>query len=99
MPDDFMNAQNMQGLGFDDMFRPLEGLRKKLKEGDIEGARQLARELFNQMAQMVAALQNAQRAAMASGVGRMQGDVQRQNNDQQEIGREQQGILLKTEGI
>jgi len=99
MPDDFMNAQNMQGLGFDDMFRALEEIRKKLKEGDIEGARQLARELFNQMAQMVAALQNAQRSAMASGMGRMQGEMQRQNNELQEIAREQQEILLKTEGI
>ena len=99
MPDDFMNAQNMQGLGFDDMFRALEEIRKKLKEGDIEGARQLARELFNQMAQMVAALQNAQRSAMASGMGRMQGEMQRQNNELQELAREQQEILLKTEGI
>ena len=99
MPDDFMNAENMQGLGFNEMFRALEEIRKKLKEGDIEGARQLARELFNQMAQMVAALQNAQRSAMASGMGRMQGEMQRQSNELQEIAREQQEILTKTEGL
>lgn len=99
MPDDFMNAEAMRGLGFDDMQRALEEIRKKLAQGDLEGARQLARELFNQMAQMVAALQNAQRSAMASSTGRMQGEMQRQNNELQEIAREQQEILVKTEGI
>jgi hypothetical protein len=99
MPDDFMNPETMQGLGFDDMQRALEEIRKKLAQGDIEGARQLARELFNQMAQMVAALQNAQRSQMASSMGRMQGEMQRQSNELQEIAREQQEILVKTEGI
>jgi uncharacterized protein DUF4175 len=99
MPDDFMNPEAMQGLGFDDMQRALEEIRKKLAQGDIEGARQLARELFNQMAQMVAALQNAQRSQMASSMGRMQGEMQRQSNELQEIAREQQEILLKTESL
>jgi len=99
MPDDFMNPEAMQGLGFQDMFRALDEIRKKLMQGDIEGARQLARELFNQMAQMVAALQNAQRSAMNSGMGRMQGEMQRQSNELQEIAREQQEILSKTEGM
>jgi hypothetical protein len=99
MPEDFMNAEAMQGLGFDDMQRALEEIRKKLAQGDLEGARQLARELFNQMAQMVAAMQNAQRSAMASSMGRMQGEMQRQGNELQEIAREQQEILVTTEGI
>ncbi|HWP23856.1 MAG TPA: DUF4175 family protein, partial [Candidatus Binatia bacterium] len=99
LPDEFMNAENMQGLGFDDMMRALEEIRKKLLAGDLEGARQLARELFNQMAQMVAALQSARRAAMNSGMGRMQGEMQRQTNELQEIAREQQEILVQTEGL
>ena len=99
MPDDFMNAENMQGLGFNDMFRALEEIRKKLAQGDIEGARQMARDLFNQMAQMVASLQNAQRSAMNSSMGRMQGEMQRQSSELQEIAQEQQEILAKTEGI
>jgi soluble cytochrome b562 len=99
MPDDFMNADQMQSLGFQDMFRQLDEIRKKLQQGDLEGARQLARELFNQMAQMVAALQNAQRSAMNSGMGRMQGEMQRQNNELQELAREQQEILVNTEDV
>ena len=33
MPDDFMNADTMQGLGFNDMFRALDEIRKKLMAG------------------------------------------------------------------
>jgi len=99
LPDDFMNMENMQSLGFNDMFSALEEIRKKLMQGDIEGARQLARELFNQMASMVAALQNAQRSAMSSSMGRMQGEMSRSANELQEIAREQQEILQGTEGI
>jgi hypothetical protein len=99
LPDDFMNMENMQSLGFNEMFSALEEIRKKLMQGDIEGARQLARELFNQMASMVASLQGAQRSAMASGMGRMQGEMSRSANELQEIAREQQEILRGTEGI
>ncbi|MFZ1988400.1 MAG: DUF4175 family protein, partial [Alphaproteobacteria bacterium] len=99
MPDDFMNMENMQTLGFNEMFSALEEIRKKLMQGDLEGARQLARELFNQMASMVASLQNAQRSAMASSAGRMQGEMSRSTNELQEIAREQQDILQGTEGI
>jgi len=99
MPDDFMNADQMRSLGFGDMQRQLEEIRKRLQQGDIEGARQLARELFNQMAQMIAALQNMQRSQMASGMGRMQGEMQRQSSELQEIAREQQEILVNTEAV
>ena len=99
LPDDFMNMENMQSLGFNDMFSALEEIRKKLMQGDIEGARQLARELFNQMASMVASLQNAQRSAMSSSMGRMQGEMSRSANELQEIAREQQEILQGTEGV
>ncbi len=99
MPDDFMNPEAMQSLGFNEMFSALEEIRKKLMQGDIEGAQQLARELFNQMASMIAALQNAQRSAMASSMGRMQGEMSRSTNELQEIAREQQEILMGTEGV
>jgi soluble cytochrome b562 len=99
LPDDFMNAEAMRNLGFDQMFQALDEIRKKLAAGDIEGARQLARELFNQMASMVAALQNSQRQSMASSMGRMQGEMQRSNSELEQIVREQKEILLGTEGV
>jgi len=99
MPDEFVNPETMRNLGFNEMFSALEEIRKKLMQGDIEGARQLARELFNQMASMVAALQNSQRSAMASSMGRMQGEMGRSAGELQQILREQQDILLGTEDI
>ncbi len=99
MPDDFMNAESMRSLGFNEMFSALDEIRKKLMAGDLEGARQLARELFNQMASMVASLQNSQRQSMMSSMGRMQGEMQRSNSELQQIAREQQEILLGTEGV
>jgi Domain of unknown function (DUF4175) len=99
MPDDFMNMDSMRGLGFNEMFSALDEIRKKLMQGDIEGARQLARELFNQMASLVASLQNSQRSAMSSAMGRMQAEMSRSASELQQIAREQQEILLNTEGL
>ncbi|HXG53299.1 MAG TPA: DUF4175 family protein [candidate division Zixibacteria bacterium] len=99
LPDDFMNPESLRGLGFDQMFSALDEIRKKLLAGDLEGARQLARELFNQMAAMVAALQQSQRSAMASSMGRMQGEMGRSQSELQQIAREQQEILMETEAL
>ncbi|MEK7335043.1 MAG: DUF4175 family protein, partial [Candidatus Binatota bacterium] len=99
LPDEFINNEAVRGLSFNEMFSALEEIRKKLREGDIEGAMQLARELFNQMASMVAALQSAQQSAMSSTMGRMQGEMARSTSELQELLREQQEILVETEGI
>lgn len=99
LPDDFVNSEAMRGLSFNDMLQQLEEIRKKLMQGDLEGARQLARELFNQLASMVASLQSAQRMAMSSTMGRMQGEMSRSAGELQQIVREQQEILVETEGI
>lgn len=99
LPDDFVNNDAVRGLSFSEMFSTLEEIRKKLRQGDIEAAMRLARELFNQMASMVAALQNAQQMAMSSTMGRMQGEMMRSTSELQQILREQQEILVDTEGI
>lgn len=99
LPDEFINNEAVRGLGFGEMFSALEEIRKKLLQGDIEGAMKLARDLFNQLASMVAALQNAQQFAMSSPMDRMQGEMMRSTSELQEIFREQQEILVGTEGI
>ena len=99
LPDEFVNNDAIRGLSFRDMFSALEEIRKKLLEGDIEGAMRLAREFFNQLASMVAALQNAQQSAMSSSMGRIQGEMMRSTSELQEITREQREILLETEEI
>jgi len=99
LPDEFMNSEAVRGLNFNEMFSALEEIRKRLMQGDIEGAMNLARELFNQMASMVAALQNAQQSAMSSTLGRMQGEMMRSASELQQILQEQQEILVETEGL
>jgi soluble cytochrome b562 len=99
LPDEFTNSEAMRGLNFNDMRSALDEIRKRLMQGDLEGARQLARELFNQMASMLAALQNARQSAMSSTMGRMQGEMMRSTSELQQIVREQQEILLDTEGL
>ncbi|MCH6545420.1 MAG: DUF4175 family protein [Deltaproteobacteria bacterium] len=98
LPQEFMNSDSIQGLDFRNMMSGLNEIRKKLMEGDIEGAMRLARELFNQMASMVAALRNAHQSAMSSTMGRMQGEMMRSASELQRIVREQQEILEQTEG-
>ncbi len=99
LPDEFINREAMQGLQLDDMFSALDEIRKKLKEGDIQGAMQLARELFNQMASMLASLRSGQQRAMSSQMGRMQGEMMRSASELEQIVREQQEILVGTEGV
>lgn len=99
LPDEFMNSDAVRGLSFSEMLSTLEQIRKKLMQGDVEGAMQLARELFNQMASMVAALQSAQQSAMSSTMGRMQGEMMRSTSELQQILREQQELLVDTEGV
>ena len=93
MPDDFMNMESMQGLGFNEMFSALEEIRKKLMQGDIEGARQrLGAIQSNGLDGSVL----AERAALGHGLehgshARRNGALSRQL---QEIAREQQEILM-----
>jgi DNA repair exonuclease SbcCD ATPase subunit len=98
LPQEFMNSESMQGMDFRNMMSGLNEIRKKLREGDIEGAMKLARELFNQMAAMVAAMRNAHQSAMSSTMGRMQGAMMRSASELQRIVRAQQEVLEETEG-
>lgn len=99
LPDEFLNSDALRGLNFNQMLSALDEIRKKLTQGDMEGAMQLARELFNQMASMLAGLQNSQQAAMSSMMGRMQGEMMRSASELEQIAREQQEILADTERI
>lgn len=99
LPEEFANSEALQGLNFNEMLSALEEIRKKLAQGDVEGAMRLARDLLSQMASMVAALQNAQEMAMFSGLGRMQGEMARSASELDQIAREQQQILQETEEI
>ncbi len=97
VPDQFVNPQNLRNMPFSDMRSMMDQIRQKLREGDIEGAMQLARELFNQMAQLAAMLRNQQQQAQGSMMSRMQGAMSRSSDELQQILQEQQEILMGTE--
>jgi hypothetical protein len=99
LPEEFLNSDALKGLSFADLFSALDELRQKLARGDIEGALDLARELFNQLASMVAALRGTNQSALASAGQRMQGEMSRSTNELAQIAREQQEILIGTEGV
>jgi len=99
LPEEFANSDAVRGLNFNEMLSALEEIRKKLMQGDIEGAMRLAQELFNQMASMMAALQGANQQSMSSMMGRMQGEMMRSASELEQIAREQQEILRETEGV
>jgi len=99
LPDEFVNSEALRGLGLSEMFSALEEIRKKLMQGDIEGAMQMARELFHQLASMVAALQGAHQSALSSTMRRMQGEMMRSASELEQIARAQQEILVETEGM
>ena len=96
-PNEFINPANMRNLPFADMRSMMDQIRQKLREGDIQGAMQLARELFNQMAQLAASLRSGQQQAQGSMMSRMQGAMNRSSSELQQILQEQQKILLGTE--
>ena len=98
-PNEFINPANMRNMPFADMRSMMDQIRQKLREGDIQGAMQLARELFNQMAQMAASLRSGQQQAQGSMMSRMQGAMNRSSSELQQILQEQQEILLGTESI
>ena len=99
VPNQFVNPQNLRNMPFSDMQSMMDRIRQKLREGDIEGAMQLARELFNQMAQLAASLRSGQQQAQGSMMSRMQGAMSRSSDELQQILREQQEILLGTESV
>lgn len=96
-PDQFLNRESMRNMPFSDMQSAMQEIRKKLEQGDIEGALQMARELFNQMAQMVASLRGNQQQAQNSMMGRMQSAMMQSSSELQQILEEQQSILQGTE--
>ena len=96
-PNEFINPANMRNMPFGDMRSMMDQIRQKLREGDIQGAMQLARELFNQMAQLAASLRSGQQQAQGSMMSRMQGAMNRSSSELQQILQEQQEILLGTE--
>ena len=99
LPDEFVNSQELSGLDFQDLFKDLEEIQKKLMAGDLTGALEAAQRLLQALSEMVANLARAGAQAGAAPFDRLQGEMSRQSGELEKILAEQKEILKETEGI
>jgi len=99
LPDEFINSQELSGLDFQDLFKDLEEMQKRLAAGDIAGALEAAQRLLQALSEMMASLGRARSQAGMSPFDRLQGEMARQSSELDKIVAEQRGILRETEGV
>ena len=102
LPEEFINSQELSGLDFQDLFKDLEEIQKKLMAGDLSGALEAAQRLLQALSEMVANLWKGRGPGRdgslrpASGgdvppVGRARKDIDRAEGDPQGDGRDRSG--------
>jgi hypothetical protein len=93
LPDEFINSQELSGLDFQDLFKDLEEIQKKLMDGDLSGALEAAQRLLQALSEMVANLARAGAQAGMAPFDRLQGEMSRQSGELEKILTEQKEIL------
>ena len=99
LPEEFMNSPELSGLDFQDFFKDLEEIQKKLASGDVSGALEAAQRLLQALSEMMAAMGRAGAQAGMGSMDRMQGEMSRQSGELDKILAEQRDILAETERI
>ncbi len=99
LPEEFMNMPTNQSLNMSDISRRLQEIQRKMRQGDMEGARRLAEQMVKSLSQMIAALQGAMQQAMNQASNRFGRSAQRQQNILQELLARQRALLDKTRKI
>ena len=99
LPDEFVNSPELSDLEFQDLFKDLEEIEKKLMAGDLEGALEAAQRLLQALSEMMAALSRAGAQANMSSFDRLQSEMSHQAGELDKILGEQKEILSGTEGI
>lgn len=59
LPDEFLNSDALEELPVSDLMKGLQDIRRRLAAGDLEGARQAAREMLRDIADLMNRLQQA----------------------------------------
>ncbi len=98
MSDEFLNQQ-LQNLPLNNMQQQLDEIRKKLAEGDIEGAKKLAEELLKTLSTMVASMQNMQQQARGGPMDAMSQQLQESVDTLSDLVRRQEDIVDETQGL
>ena len=99
LPDEFVNSPDLKGLDFQDLFKDLEEIQKKLMAGDVSGALEAAQKLLQALSEMMASLGRAGAQAGMAPLDRLQGEMSRQTGELDRILAEQKEILAQTEKI
>ncbi len=99
LPEDFINSDALKDMEFQEMFQGLEEIARKLKQGDLEGALQAARELLRSLSQMLAALAQARIEAQMAPFDRLGSEMANNQSELSRIIAAQQEILNKTEEL
>ena len=99
LPEEFMNMPTNQSLNMSDISRRLQEIQRRMRQGDMKGARRLAEQMVKSLSQMIAALQGAMQQAMNQSTNRFGRSVQRQQSILQELLARQRALLDKTRKI
>ena len=99
LPEEFINSQELSDLDFQDLFKDLEEMERRLMAGDLVGALEAAQRVLQALTEMMAALGRAGTMAGRSSIDRLQGEMSRQTGELEKILAEQREILRETEGI
>ena len=99
LPDEFINSQELSGLDFQDLFKDLEEIAKKLMAGDLSGAMEAAQRLLQALTEMMAALGRAGAMAGMSPFDRLQAEMSGQAGELEKVLADQKEILRETERV
>jgi soluble cytochrome b562 len=99
LPDEFINSPELKGMDFQDLFKDLDEIQKKLMAGDLTGALEAAQRLLQTLSEMMAAMGRAGAQANMSSFERLQAEMGRQAGELEKILGEQKEILAGTEVI
>lgn len=99
LPDEFINIAELGGIDFQDLFKDLEEIKKRLMAKDMSGALEISQRLLQILSEMMAALARAGTGAIQAPLERLQGEMSRQAGELERIISEQRDILSNTEGI
>ncbi len=99
LPEEFINSPELSGMEFQDLFKDLDEIQKKLMAGDLAGALEAAQRLLQTLSEMMAALGRAGAQANMGSFDRLQAEMARQTSELEKILGEQKEVLSGTERI
>ena len=99
LPDEFINSPELRGMDFQDLFKDLDEIQKRLMVGDLSGALEAAQRLLQMLSEMMAALSKAGAQANMGSFDRLQKEMGHQVSELERILGQQKEILAGTERI